>query len=210
MQQSWVVLPAWLPQAISECTVTHMTPRSATLSTAESRRPIVVSAALGEFSWGGLHGTTVAKIAHAAKISPAYVFKLFPSKEGLFVAALESCFDEILKAIEQGADDSSDRTSQGILHTMGAAYAELIADRRLLMMQVHAQSVADIPEIGKALRSGLERITAFAKRRSRGSDDEVQHFVAYGQLCHLLVAARVDEYPAPWTDILSHGIRHPD
>lgn len=187
-----------------------MTSRSATLSTAESRRPIVVSAALDEFSCGGLHATTVAKVAQAAKISPAYVFKLFPSKENLFVAALESCFDEILKAIEQGADNSPEQTPQAVLHTMGGAYAELIADRRLLMMQVHAQSVADIPEIGKALRSGLERITTFAKRRSRGSDDEVQHFVAYGQLCHLLVAARVDEHPAPWTAALSHGIRHPD
>lgn len=187
-----------------------MTTRSAPLSTAESRRPIVVAAALEEFSYGGLHGTTVAKVAHAAKISPAYVFKLFPSKESLFVAALESCFDEILKAVEQGADSSPDNTPQAILHTMGGAYAELIADRRLLMMQVHAQSVADIPEIGKGLRSGLERITTFAKRRSRGNDDEVQHFVAYGQLCHLLVAARVDETPAPWAAALSHGIRHPD
>jgi AcrR family transcriptional regulator len=199
-----------LSQSGSECTVTHMRPQSSILSTAESRRPIVVSAALDEFSRGGLHGTTVAKIAHAAKISPAYVFKLFPSKESLFVAALESCFDEILRALEHGADDSPDRTPEAILHTMGGAYAELIADRRLLMMQVHAQSVADIHEIGRALRSGLERITNFAKKRSRGSNDEVQHFVAYGQLCHLLVAARIDEYPAPWTAALSHGIRHPD
>lgn len=199
-----------MPYLESECTVTHMTTRSSTLSTAESRRPIVISAALDEFSCGGLHGTTVAKVAHAAKISPAYVFKLFPSKESLFVAALEACFDEILKAIELGADSSPDAIPQAILHTMGGAYAELIADRHLLMMQVHAQSVADIPEIGTALRSGLERITTFAKRRSRGNDDEVQHFVAYGQLCHLLVAARVDEHPAPWAAALSHGIRHPD
>lgn len=195
---------------MSECTVTHMTTRSSVLSTAETRRPIVISAALDEFSCGGLHGTTVAKVAQAAEISPAYVFKLFPSKESLFIAALKYCFDEILKTIEQETDKSPERSPQEILHAMGGAYAELIADRRLLMMQVHAQSAADIPEIGKALRSGLERITTFAKRQSRGSDDEVQHFIAYGQLCHLLVATRADEHLAPWATTLAHGIRHPN
>lgn len=186
-----------------------MSTRSSTLSTAEVRRPLVAAAALDEFSRGGFHGTTVADVARAAKISPAYVFKLFPSKEGLFVAALESCFTEILRALEQGADGASPQEPQVILHEMGGAYAELIADRRLLMLQAHAQSVADISEVGEALRAGLERITSFAKSRSRGSDDAVQSFVAYGQLCHLIVAARIDEQRAPWAGILSHGIRHP-
>ncbi|WP_166982418.1 TetR/AcrR family transcriptional regulator [Paramicrobacterium fandaimingii] len=187
-----------------------MSTRSSTLSTAESRRPLVAEAALTEFSRGGFHGTTVARVARTAKISPAYVFKLFPSKESLFVAALEACFTEILGALEHGADGAPEQKPQPILDAMGGAYAELIADRRLLMLQAHAQSVADIPEVGDALRAGLKSITTFAKSRSRGSDDAVQNFVAYGQLCHLLVAARIDEQKAPWAEILSHGIRHPN
>ncbi|MCW4456858.1 TetR/AcrR family transcriptional regulator [Microbacterium sp. MPKO10] len=186
-----------------------MTQRSSILSTAESRRPIVASAALDEFSRGGFHGTTVATVARTAKISPAYVFKLFPSKESLFVVALESCFAEIIEAIAQGADEAPEQTPEAILYAMGGAYAELISDRRLLMLQAHAMSVADIPEIGEALRAGLEQVTSFAKSRSGGSDDQVQSFVAYGQLCHLLVAARVDEHDTAWAQILSHGIRHP-
>lgn len=186
-----------------------MSSRSSILSTADSRRPLVAAAALDEFSRGGFHATTVATVARAAKISPAYVFKLFPSKESLFVAALEQCFAQIAEAIAQGADEAPDQTPEAVLDAMGGAYAELIADRRLLMLQAHAQSVADVPEIGEALRAGLELVTSFAKSRSGGSDDAVQSFIAYGQLCHLIVAARIDEHEAPWAEILAHGIRHP-
>jgi AcrR family transcriptional regulator len=187
-----------------------MPTRSSILSTADVRRPVVATAALTEFARGGYHGTTVAEIAREAKISPAYVFKLFPRKEALFVAALETCFDEIVNALAQGADSAVEQTSTAVLESMGDAYAELIRDRTLLKLQVHAQSVADIAELGDALRAGLAKVTNFAKQRSGGSDDDVQRFMAYGQLCHLLVAARIDEVPAEWARILSHGVRHPD
>ena len=193
----------------SECTVTLMSNRSSTLSTAEVRKPLVASSAVREFARGGFHGTTIADVAREAKISPAYVFKLFPNKELLFVAALEECFAQVVAALEAGADSAVDQKPDSILYSMGDAYAELVADRTLLLLQVHAQSVADIPEIGEALRRGLASVTGFAKSRSRASDDDVQRFMAYGQLCHLIVTARIDEIPESWAMLLSHNIRHP-
>jgi AcrR family transcriptional regulator len=198
-----------LPPRDSECTVTPMPARSSILSTAEVRRPLVAAGAVREFARGGFHGTTVADVAGAAKISPAYVFKLFPSKEKLFVAALDECFEQIVSALSVGADNATAQDPGAVLFAMGGAYADLIKDRTLLMLQVHAQSAADIPEIGDALRAGLAKVTTFAKDRSGGSDDDVQRFIAYGQLCHLLVTARIDEVPEPWAILLSHGIRHP-
>lgn len=196
--------------AVSECTVTHMPATASTLSTAESRRPVVAEAALREFARGGYHGTTVADVARASQISPAYVFKLFPTKESLFVAALGACFSEVVDALAGGADRAADRSPSGVLDAMGVAYAELIRDRTLLMLQVHAQSVAEIPEIGAALRAGLAKITTFAQQRSGADDDAVQRFIAYGQLCHLLVTAQIIDVPDEWAAILSHGIRHPE
>lgn len=187
-----------------------MATRSSILSTADVRKPMVAAAALSEFARGGYHGTTVADVARTAKISPAYVFKLYPRKEALFVAALDACFDAIIDALAQGADAAAEASPTSVLDAMGDAYADLIRDRTLLMLQVHAQSVAEIPEIGVALRAGLARVTNFAKERSAGGDDEVQRFMAYGQLCHLIVTARVDEVPAQWAEILSRGIRHPE
>lgn len=187
-----------------------MTTRSSILSTADTRRPLVAAAAVSAFARGGYHGTTIADVAREARISPAYVFKLFTSKERLFVAALEDCFDRIVSAIGAGADGSESPSPDAVLHAMGGAYAELIRDRTLLLLQVHAQSVADIPEIGDALRAGVARVTSFAKSRSGGSDEAVQRFIAYGQLCHLIVTARIDTVPERWAQILSDGIRHPE
>lgn len=186
-----------------------MTTRSSILATADTRRPVVTAAALGEFARGGYHGTTFADIAREAHISPAYVFKLFTNKERLFVAALEDCFEQIVASIAAGADASEDQSPDAVLYAMGGAYAELIRDRTLLLLQVHAQSVAEIPEVGAALRAGIARVTNFAKSRSGGTDAAVQRFVAYGQLCHLIVTARIDGVPEEWAHVLSAGVRHP-
>jgi AcrR family transcriptional regulator len=180
------------------------------LSTAEKRRPIVADAALRTFAKGGYHGATIADVAHAAGISPAYVFKLFPGKEALFVTALERCFEQIVAALADGADAAPDQSPAGVLDAMGGAYAELVRDRTLLMLQVHAQSVAEVPEIGAALRAGLASVTRFAQRRTGADDDAVQRFMAYGQLCHLIVTAGIDEQQGGWAEVLTRGIRHPD
>jgi len=164
---------------------------------------------MAEFARGGYYATTVADVAREAKISPAYVFKLYSGKEALFIAALDACFDAIIEALEAGADAAKEQTADGILDAMGDAYAQLISDRTLLMLQVHAQSVADIPEVGAALRAGLARVIRFAKARSNGTDAAVQRFIAYGQLCHLIVTTQLDGLADDWAVLLTEGMSHP-
>lgn len=183
-----------------------MTPK---LSTSEERRPIVLDAAITAFARGGYRGTTVADVAAQAAISPAYVFKLFPGKETLFVAALDSCFEQIVAALDRGRTSTSKQTPDAILDAMGTAYAELIADRDLLMLQVHAQSAADVPEIAAALRRGFATVTEFASSRSGASDAAVQRFIAFGQLCHLVVTLDIDDSSEPWARMLASGLDHP-
>lgn len=179
------------------------------LSTAEQRIPIIVDAARDAFAEGGFAGTTVAQVAARAGISSAYVFKLFPTKQELFVAALDRCYDQIIETLEAAASTPG-HTPQDTLNAMGLAYAGLIADRTLLLLQVHAQSSANVPEIAAALRRGLERITTTASRLSGAGDAEVQQFLAIGQLCHLIVTAGIDTVNAPWADLINRGIRHPE
>ena len=183
---------------------------SRVLSTADARRDVVVGAAITAFARTGYLGTSVAKVADEAGISPAYVFKLFPSKESLFVAALDRTFDLVEQSLERGAHDSLEQTPEGVLDAMGDAYADLIADRELLMVQVHAQSAADVPEVKQSLQRGLGRITRFASTRSGADDAAVQRFIAYGQLCHLIVTTGLDGIDEPWARALTEGIRHPE
>jgi AcrR family transcriptional regulator len=179
------------------------------LSTSDLRRDTVIDSAICVFARSGYLGTPITAVAKHAKISPAYVFKLFPSKEELFVAALERGFELIQSTLRDGADQSPDQTPDGVLDAMGAAYAALISNRDLLMLQVHALSVADIPEIGASFRKGLQSIASFVKTRSGASDDAVQQFFAYGQLCHLIATISLDGNDAPWARMLTAGIRHP-
>lgn len=182
---------------------------SRTLSTAEDRREAVLSSAIAAFARSGYLGTPIAAVAADADISPAYVFKLFPGKESLFVAALDRCFELIEAALEHGAESAGDATPDELLDAMGGAYAELISDRSLLMLQVHAQSASDVPEIREALRRGLARITRFAATRTGAEPAAIQRFIAFGQLCHLIVTAGLEELSDAWAATLTHGIRHP-
>ncbi len=179
-------------------------------SSSDARRPAVVNASVRRFAQTGYFATTIADVAHEAGLSPAYVSKLFGSKERLFVAALDSCFDRVIDALESGAESAVDSDPTHTLERMGYAYAHLMADRPVLLVQVHAQSVADIDSIGAALRHGIRRVTVFAQERSRADDEAVQRFMAYGQLCHLIVTAHLDSVNEEhWTHVLANGIRHP-
>ncbi|GAB3479598.1 TetR/AcrR family transcriptional regulator [Nocardiopsis coralliicola] len=181
------------------------------LSTAEQRRGEIVEAAVEVFAEHGYTGSTVAQVGRAAGISSAYVFKLFPTKRELFTAALDRGFERIDATLRDAASAAAGQEPQAVLDTMGGAYAELIRDRSLLLLQVHAMSAAHLDEeIAVALRAGLARVITTASALSGADAGAVQNFMAFGQLCHLIVTAGVTEDDDPWAQTLARGIRHPD
>lgn len=190
----------------SECIVTHMRE----LSTSETRRGEARAAALQVFASRGYAATTVAQVAEAAGISSAYAFKLFGSKEEMFVRALELCFERIVRTLRAAAGDAGSASPLEVLDRMALGYARLITDRDLLLLQVHAQSEAANPRIRDALQQGLRAVVECATELSGAGDEDVQRFMAYGQLCHLVVTAGIDVSHGAWARTLTHGIRHPD
>ena len=178
------------------------------LSDAETRRASIIEAALSVFAQSGYGSTPVAAVATKAGISQAYVFKLYPTKEVLFVAALERCYEIVLETLGAAADRAVGQGPAAILEAMGDAYARLIVDRNILMIQVHAQSAADIPAVKAVLRRGLARLVHLAKSRSGADDAAVQSFVAFGQLCHLIVTADLTELTDDWAQTLWRGMSH--
>src|ERR1043165_4743464 len=107
------------------------------LSDADTRREAIVEAALVAFANAGFQATPVTAVALRAGISQAYVFKLFPTKEELFIAAVERCFTRIEETLEKSAQTVPGGDADAILYAMGDGYASLIADRSILMIQVH-------------------------------------------------------------------------
>src|SRR5207253_8687144 len=105
--------------------------------TAEERRTEVLQAAVAEFALHGLHGTSTEAIAGRIGISQPYIFRLFPSKKALFLAAIDQCFDRVETAFRNAVDGSATIPEPGPhfaaspvgarLHTMGHAYVRLLA-----------------------------------------------------------------------------------
>jgi AcrR family transcriptional regulator len=179
-----------------------------TLSTAQERRETVIRGAVAAFAQCGYAGATYADVAERAGISVAYVYKLFPGKHTLFVAAVDRCFERIAGTFEQAAERAAGEPPGAVLDAMGAAYAELIADRDLLLLQVHAQAAAGVPEIRDALRRGLARTTEVVTSRSGAPPEDVRWFMAWGQLCHLAVSASLFDLDDAWATTLTDGLRH--
>lgn len=177
-------------------------------STAEARRATVVARAVSVFARTGYHATPVTEVAAAAGISQAYVFRLFDGKLGLFVAAIDHCYEQIRRTLRVSAEKMPAASPVEILDQMGDDYADLIADRDLIRLQIHAQSASDVPEIRDANRRGVASIVTLARELSGGTQAQVQQFIALGQLCHLIVAADLDEVDEPWARTLTRGMRH--
>src|SRR2546426_10487244 len=71
--------------------------------TAEERRAEVLQAAVAEFALHGLHGTSTEMIARRIGISQPYIFRRFPSKKEIFLAAIDQCFDRVEAAFRNAA-----------------------------------------------------------------------------------------------------------
>ncbi|BFV58338.1 hypothetical protein KCMC57_up34420 [Kitasatospora sp. CMC57] len=179
------------------------------LSTAEERRETVLRTAIGAFAVRGYFGTTTMEVAKAAGISQAYVYRLFPNKEDLFVAVVEHCFVRVRGSLEVGAANAESASPEVVLSAMGEAYARLISDNDLMLVQMHAQAAAlSEPAIREAVRAGYARLVEYVRGASGGDDRQVQEFFAVGMLCHLLVSMDADALDAPWARTLKAGIRH--
>ncbi|WP_406186421.1 TetR/AcrR family transcriptional regulator [Streptomyces sp. NBC_01006] len=179
------------------------------LSTAEERRETVLRTAIGAFAARGYWGTTTAEVAKAAGISQAYVYRLFPSKEQLFTAVVGHCFVQVRAGLEQAAAEAKGSSAEVVLDAMGDAYARLITDNALMLIQLHAQAAAvSEPAVREAVQQGYARLVEYVRGASGGTEEQVQQFFALGMLCHLIVSMGADEVDAPWIRTLSAGITH--
>lgn len=175
---------------------------------ADARRQTIVDVALLAFAETGFSSTPVTAIAKQAGISQSYVFKLFPTKEELFIAALERCYQNIQNTLESAAQSAHSDDPGVLLSSMGKSYAGLITPRSTLMLQVHAQSAAHTPAIRRAVQLGLQGLVDFIKNRTGASNAAVQSFMAFGQLCHVIAAAQISEVDGEWARTMAQNIPH--
>jgi AcrR family transcriptional regulator len=168
----------------------------ARMSAAE-RRESVIRAAMSEFAYSGYHGTTTEAIARRVGVSQPYLFRLFPNKQAIFLAASLYCMDTTREVFVAAVKDVPQDEKLGV---MARAYQTMIRDdpERLLMQLQTQVTVAAIEaggdhKFGDAVRERWQELWDTVHLELGADIDETTSFLAYGMLINTLVSLG---YPA--------------
>ncbi|MCO6000217.1 TetR/AcrR family transcriptional regulator [Actinoallomurus rhizosphaericola] len=179
-----------------------------TLSTAEERRATVMRTAIAAFAARGFYGTTTTEVAKHAGISQAYLYRLFPDKEALFVAVVDYCALRIRECLAEGAARTESGDPRAVLAAMADSYAQLISDRSLLMVLMQANCAASEPAIRDAVQACYARQVEYVRAVSGAPEEQIQQFFARGFLCNAVVAMGATDVEAPWAHTLTLDLLH--
>lgn len=159
---------------------------------AEDRRESVIHAAISEFAQNGYHGTSTEAIAKRVGVSQPYLFRLFPGKKAIFLAATDRCMRDMRRMFEEAAEGLEGEAAH---EAMGEAYARLVSERperlRLQLQTFLAVAVAEAEgdhEFGEKVRKDWMEIWDTVHVPLGADVDETTSFVAYGMLINTLTA----------------------
>ncbi|OAA20992.1 transcriptional regulator, tetR family [Frankia sp. EI5c] len=162
----------------------------------------VLAAAVSEFARSGLEGTSTEAIATAAGISQPYLFRLFGSKKGLFLAAVKETFSRTVIAFDAAAGE---RSGQEALAAIADAYNDLLAEPSYLLMQMQAYAACGDPEIRSVTRRGFRDLWYAVERLTGVDADIVRAFFAMGMLCNVSAAMDLPAVDERWAQIVCKG-----
>lgn len=171
------------------------------LQTAGERREAVLEAAMPHFARKGYYGTPTADIAKSAGISQAYLFRLFPTKEELFVVCAEACFDRVREEFERAAAPRAG-DPEAMFAAIAQRYDEMLSDRNRLLAQLHSYAACDVPAIRAAVRRGYGRLVDMVRVSTGAPDEAISMFFATGLLLTVSAAMSIDEVDEPWARAL--------
>ncbi|MFI9625270.1 TetR/AcrR family transcriptional regulator [Streptomyces sp. NPDC052042] len=159
---------------------------------AEERRESVIRAAITEFARGGYDATSTEVIARRVGVSQPYLFRLFPNKQAMFLAAAERCFADTRKVF---ADAAEGLEGEAAASAMAAAYQRLIVEdpeKLRMQMQTYAAvasaAAAGDREFGEVLRAAWLRMWEDVHLALGADIGGTTGFFAYGMLINTLTS----------------------
>lgn len=168
---------------------------------AAQRRQELIDAAVHEFARGGLHGTSVERIAKRVGVAQPYVFALFKSKRELFLAAVERGFDRVADtfrtAAAQFAAGNGPEGCESVLMAIGFAYKQLLAlDRDSLMLQHQSYAACDDEVVRLRVRQRYAELVQLARDLSGVDDEQLDEFFARGMGLNVAAAMGIEALSA--------------
>jgi TetR/AcrR family transcriptional regulator len=158
---------------------------------AEDRRELVLTAATAVFGERGYFGATTDAVARAAGVSQPYVVRMFGTKEALFLAVLGRAVDRLLETFREAIQADPETSAEDLHHRIGVSYADLLADRGVLLSLMHGFLLGADPVIGPAMRSGFLEVYRLLRHEGGFSPEEARTFLASGMLLNTLVGIRL-------------------
>jgi len=169
---------------------------------AEERHQQILEAARPLFAERGYFGTPTVEIAKAAGLSHGYMFRLIGTKEALFVELVRDSFDRIEATFRDSARSVKTRAPAERLQEISVAYADVIARRELLLIQLQAAAACTEPAIRAAVREGFASIVELLRELSGAEDASIQQVLAMGMLANFTAAMDAEELDEPWARTL--------
>ncbi|WP_435280226.1 TetR/AcrR family transcriptional regulator [Streptomyces albogriseolus] len=182
--------------------IAHMEAKTRQRSTAEERRATVMRTAIKTFAERGYYGTSTMDVAKAAGISQGYLYRLFKDKETLFAALVDHCSARLREDAAAAAAAVTSTEPEAVLKAMAVSYEDVIADRDVLMILMHANCSAGEPVIGEAVRACYAKQIEYVRAVSGASDEQIRRFFADSLLSNVLVAVDAISLDAPWARTL--------
>lgn len=152
----------------------------------------MIRAAIAEFSRAGYNGTSTEAIAKRVGVSQPYLFRLFPNKQAIFLAASSRCLEDTRRVFRVAAEGLEGEEALG---AMAAAYQRLIADdpeKLLMQLQVYvavaAAEAAGDHAFGEQVRADWVRLWETVHLNLGADVNETTTFLAYGMLINVLVS----------------------
>ena len=154
---------------------------------ADERREQILAIAIEHFAVGGYRGTSTNVIAREAGTSQPYLFRLFRTKQELFLACDARACETVLETFRRAASGAPPGEK---LAAMGRAYTdELLPDRHavLMMMQGFAAAGSD-PDIRATVRQTFRDMAMEVAELGGVAAGDVWAFFANGMLLNIVAA----------------------
>ncbi len=175
-----------------------------------------MAAAVHCFAQKGFYGTTTHEIAERVGISQPYLYRLYPNKEALFVAAVDHVSVVMTETLlahspapggagpvpEAATDGATAGAADAALDAARGAYAALVVDRDILRFLMHANCAAGEPLVAEAVRRCYAK-QVDTVRRLLGDDEIVRRWFGAGMLDNVVAVLGLAGIDEPWAHVLT-------
>jgi AcrR family transcriptional regulator len=155
--------------------------------TAEERREELLEVAIQEFGATGYHGTSTELIAERAGISQPYIFRLYGTKQDLFLACVDRCFDRTIEVFREAAEHPPPECANA-RQAMGRAYIEMLGARELVLFQHQIYATADVPEVREVARRRFAELADVCAELGGFDAEERLMFIGQGMLLNVVAS----------------------